>query len=295
MIRMMLFGFIILFDFVYASTGSLINNLQYLEKETKGHIGLSVIDLNNDQHLSYHGDELFPMGCTSKVIGVAAILKQSMTNNKLLDERIYYKKSDLTNWTPVTQQHLSSGMTIDQLNQAAIEYSDNTAMNLLVVKAGGLNQINQFANNDLHNKSFRQDRNWPNEALAVPGGKLDNSTPNDMANSLNELLFGNVLGQEQKAKLQTWMKMCKTGDKRIRSGIPKGWEVADKTGTGYFYAVTNDIAVVWPPKCKPIILAVYYYRQDKKASKKEDMLGKVANIALHELAKNDACLKNQLH
>ena len=52
------------------------------------------------------------MGCTSKVMGVAAILSKSMSDSALLSQRVDYTKKDLTNWNPVTEKHLSSGMTV---------------------------------------------------------------------------------------------------------------------------------------------------------------------------------------
>lgn len=285
-------------SFVYANSAensiTFIRNLQQIEKETNGHIGLSAINTANNTQLEYHGNETFPMGCTSKVIGVASILKQSMTNEKLLGNRIYYKRNDLVNWTPVTANHIHDGMTVKELCQAAIEQSDNTAMNLLVTWQGGLNKINQFART-LGNKSFRQDRNWPGEALAVPGGVKDSSTPNDMEQSYYKLLFDDVLAKPQRDQLQIWMKACKTGNNRIRRGIPPGWIVGDKTGSGYYYAITNDVAVVWPPKCAPIVMAIYYYRNGKNMATKEEVLGKSARLIIDEFAKNDICLKEQLH
>ncbi len=302
--KLVFFSIISILGFAYADEDisknlTLINSkslplqLTKLEKISSGHIGLSAIDTGNNIFLEYNANQRFPMGCTSKVIGVSAILKQSMANETLLQDRIYYKESDLTGWAPVTSHHLKDGMTVKELSEAAIEQSDNTAMNLLVTKLGGLDKINQFAK-AIGNNSFRQDRNWPDEALAVPGEELDTSTPHDMARSLQTLLFGNVLAKPERENLQSWMLQCKTGDKRIRSGIPKGWIVADKTGTGFYYAVTNDIAVVWPLKCKPIILAVYYHRNTKNAAKREDVLGKVAHLTLEEFAKQDQCLQNAL-
>jgi beta-lactamase class A len=45
------------------------------------------------------------------------------------------------------------------------------------------------------------------------------------------------------------------GARRIRAGLPEGWKVADKAGTGN-YGRANDIAVVHPPRTEPLVLAV---------------------------------------
>ena len=48
------------------------------------------------------------------------------------------------------------------------------------------------------------------------------------------------------------------GTKFFKAGVPAGWRVAHKTGTGG-YGPTNDIGVVYPPAGEPITLAVYYH------------------------------------
>ena len=40
-----------------------------------------------------------------------------------------------------------------------------------------------------------------------------------------------------------------------RAGVPDGWAVGDKTGTGATYGARNDIAVVWPPNAAPLVVA----------------------------------------
>src|SRR5438105_7780170 len=117
--------------------------LARLEASSGGRLGIAAIDTGNNQRILYRANEYFPMGCTSKVIGVAAILKKSMKDNQLLQERVLYKKNDLTNWIPITEKHLTDGMTVAELCAAAISYSDNTAMNLLTKKLGGPAGLNK--------------------------------------------------------------------------------------------------------------------------------------------------------
>lgn len=46
------------------------------------------------------------------------------------------------------------------------------------------------------------------------------------------------------------------GDKRIRTGFPPDWKIADKTGSGD-YGRTNDVAVVWSPSGASYVVAIY--------------------------------------
>jgi beta-lactamase class A len=264
--------------------------LAKLEASSGGRIGMYAINTANNTHLQYRADERFPMGCTAKVMGVATVLHQSMSNNALLSEKIYYTKKDLTNWTPITEKHIASGMTVAELSAAAISYSDNTAMRLLVKKMGGLEQMNKFARS-IDDKTFRQDHDWPEEALSGGLGNVnDSTTPKAMAESLQKLAFTNVLAKPQQQLLISWLKANVTGDTRIRAGVPKNWVVGDKTGTGAVYGTTNDIGIIWPTKCAPIVLAIYYTTNDKQAKKKDDIVASVTRIVVDEFAKNDRCI-----
>ncbi|MBJ8206493.1 serine hydrolase, partial [Bacillus cereus] len=79
----------------------------------------------------------------------------------------------------------------------------------------------------------------------------DTSTPKAIAKTLQSFTLGTVLPSEKRELLVDWMKRNTTGNKLIRAGVPKGWEVADKTGAGS-YGTRNDIAIIWPPNKKPI-------------------------------------------
>ncbi|MCX7114551.1 MAG: serine hydrolase [Gammaproteobacteria bacterium] len=64
------------------------------------------------------------------------------------------------------------------------------------------------------------------------------STPTAMQINLQKLVLGDVLGKIQREKLKSWLIGNTTGDLRIRAGVPKGWIVADKTGSGSSYGIT---------------------------------------------------------
>ena len=273
---------------------SIQKQLAELEASSRGRIGVHVINTANNTYLSYRANERFPTGCTSKVIGVATILHNSMSDGTLLSQTISYTKKDLTDWSPITEKHLSSGMTVEQLCAASISYSDNTAMNLLVTKMGGLEQMSRFAHS-IGNTSFRQDNGWPEEAYSGGTGDLkDSSTPKDMANSLQKLAFADVLAKPQRNMLVSWLKSNTTGDLRIRAGLPRGWIVADKTGTGGAYGTTNDLGIIWPPKCAPIIMAIYYTSDAKDAEKREDVVASATQLLINKLAQSDQCIKKNI-
>jgi beta-lactamase class A len=66
----------------------------------------------------------------------------------------------------------------------------------------------------------------------------------------------NALTPGSRELLLSWMRQCTTGLGRLRAGLPAGWIVGDKTGTGRRGAV-NDLAIAWPPGRPPILIAAY--------------------------------------
>ncbi len=77
-----------------------------------------------------------------------------------------------------------------------------------------------------------------------------------MLQNLRTLAFGSALSAASKDQLNKWLLGNRTGDTRLRAGLPPGWRCGDKTGSGERGA-TNDIGVVWPPQGSPVLVTVY--------------------------------------
>lgn len=265
--------------------------LAALEATMKGQVGVFAMNTANNQHLQYRANERFPVQSTFKVMAISAILKQSMNNKHLLQQKITYSKNDLVYWSPITEKHLAEGMTIAELCAAAMSYSDNTATNLIVKKLGGPKAVTAFARS-INDKTFRID-NWEPELNSNPSKIQDTSTPKAMEKSLQKLTLGNVLASPQREQLVTWMKGNTTGDKRIRAGVLKGWTVADKTGSGS-YGIANDIGIIWPPNCAPLVVAIYSMHNKKDARIDERIIALATRHVIGEFAKTDQCVKRNL-
>lgn len=254
--------------------------LAMLERQAQGRLGLSLLNTATQQHFSYRGEERFPVCSTFKTLLVAAILRQSMQNNKLLQQRPGFSEQDVqaSGYAPVTARHVASGMSIAELCAATIQYSDNAAANVLLKILGGPEALTAFMR-EVGDSHFRLDRWEPELNSAIPDDLRDTSTPMAMVNSLNKLVLGDALGLTQRAQLADWLKGNTTGDKRIRAGVKSGWQVGDKTGTGA-YGTTNDVAIIWPDNAKPLLLGVYFTQQLKDATPREDVIASATRIAL---------------
>jgi beta-lactamase class A len=257
-----------------------------LEASSGVRLGVYAINTNNNQIIAYRANERFPMQSTVKLIGVSALLQQSNHNRKLLEEKIHYTKNDLTFWHPITGKYVKSGMSLEELSEAAIIYSDNPAINLIIKKLGGPKSITDFAHS-IGNKTFNL-VHYEGDLNSNPKYQEDTSTPKDMAISVEKLTLGNILAKPLRTQLVTWMMNSTTSYKRIRSGVPIAWVVADKTGSGD-YGIVNDIGIVWSPACKPIVLAIYTAGNKQDAKRRDDIVATTTEIILDEFAKNDSC------
>jgi beta-lactamase class A len=117
-----------------------------LERDLGGRVGVAAIDTGNGQRFGYREAERFPMCGTFKFLAVAAILQSVDRNEERLNRRISYSSADLLDWAPITKEHVHDGsMTLEALCAAAIEYSDDTAGNLLLHPIGGPAKLTEYA------------------------------------------------------------------------------------------------------------------------------------------------------
>lgn len=237
-------------------TAPLIEAIKQLELKSGGRLGVSVLDTTTGVPIHHKGDERFPMCSTFKVLAAAAILKDVGSKLEGLERRVRIEQADLVEYSPVTSEHVGGeGMTLRELCEAAITRSDNTAGNALLKNIGGPAGLTSFARS-LGDKLTRLDRIETELNEAAPGDPRDTTTPNAMAANFRRLLVGDVLLPEARDQLGKWLIANKTGDTRLRAGLPQGWHVGDKTGAGE-HGTTNDVAIVWPPDRSPLIVAVY--------------------------------------
>lgn len=255
--------------------------LNTLEKYSQGRLGVALINTEDNSQIIYRGEERFAMASTSKVMAVAAVLKASEKQAGLLDKNITIKKSDLVAYSPITEKHLTIGMTLAELSAATLQYSDNTAMNKILDYLGGPAKVTQFARS-INDVTYRLDRKEPELNTAIHGDPRDTTSPIAMAKSLQALTLGDALGQSQRQQLVTWLKGNTTGDHSIKAGLPKHWVVGDKTGSGD-YGTTNDIAVIWPENHAPLILVIYFTQQEQDAKYRKDIIAKAAEIVTKEI------------
>jgi beta-lactamase class A len=238
------------------SSPPLVEEMKQLEAKSGGRLGIAVLDTKDGSIIQHRGDERFPMCSTFKLLASAAVLKGSGDDLAALQRRVHFEKSDLVTYSPETEKHAGGeGMSLAEVCEAAITLSDNTAANLMLKGIGGPEGLTAFARS-LGDQVTRLDRTEPELNEAVPGDPRDTTSPNAMAATVRKLLLGDALNAAARDQLARWLVANKTGDARLRAGLPRAWRVGDKTGTGGL-GTNNDVAIVWPANRPPLIIGCY--------------------------------------
>ena len=261
-----------------AEHAALDRQLATLEQQHQGRIGVALYQPDTGLSYGYRAEERFPFASTFKALLAAAVLQRSEFDPQWLQRVVHYRADDLLSYAPITRPHLAHGMSREALAIASVQYSDNTAANLLLEALGGLDEFNRFVA-ALGDQKFRLDRQEPDLNSALPGDNRDTTTPAAIATTLSRLTLGNGLAAPQQARFNAWLKGNTTGDAAIRAGVPSGWIVGDKTGGGG-YGTTNDIAVLWPPQGTPLVLALYFTQPSPDAKPRQAVLAEATRLVL---------------
>ncbi len=107
-----------------------------LENEFNAQLGVYAMDTGTNQTIEYRPQERFAYSSTFKPLAAAILLEQN--NIEDLEKSVTYTEDDLVTYSPVTEKHVDTGMTLLEISEAAIRKSDNTAGNLLLDALGGV-------------------------------------------------------------------------------------------------------------------------------------------------------------
>ncbi len=178
-------------------------------------------------------------------------------------------------YSPVTEGRVGGSMTLAELCDAAVRYSDNSALNLLLRELGGPAGLDA-ALEEVGDEVTEVARDEPGLNSAVPGDTRDTTTPRAIAAALRAYAVdGAATDPDDRELLLDWLRRNTTGDTLIRAGVPGDWVVGDKTGTGG-YGTRNDIAVLVPPGRAPIVLAVLSSKEAPDAEHDDALIAAAA-------------------
>lgn len=250
-----------------------------LEDQFDARVGVFGLDTGTGATVEYRADERFAFASTIKAL-LAGVALDSVPPEGAA-EVITFGADDIVTYSPITEAHLDTGMTLQEIAHAAVAFSDNTAANLLFERVGGPTGL-QAALLSLGDTTTSTDRIESELNDWAPGELRDTSTPRAMAENLGRIVVGDALRDDARDFLLQAMRDSTTGDELIRAAAPDGWTVGDKSGASE-HGGRNDIAVLERPDGPPVVLAIYSNRLDPSADRDDAVVAQAARVALAAL------------
>ncbi|SMC66759.1 class A beta-lactamase [Kibdelosporangium aridum] len=250
-----------------------------LERRFDARLGVYAIATGSGATIVHRSDERFAFCSTFKGLAAAAVLHRNPMAH--LDTVLTYTEADLMKSSAITKRNVATGMKIRDLCDAAVRFSDGTAGNLLLRDIGGPAQLTAYLRG-LGDDVTRMDRIEPTITEAKPGDPRDTTTPRAIGTDYQRIVLGDALAADKRDFLRDLLERSVTGAKRMRAGVPQGWRVADKTGTGD-YGTLNDIGVVWPPDAPPLVIAIMSSKSAADAKYDEAVIAEAAAYVVNAL------------
>lgn len=265
------------------ANNSFLDDVREIEADLNARIGVVVLDTQTGNTDIYRGNERFPVLSTFKTLACAHLLHLAEQDQVSLDTLVPIERSDIVPYAPVTEKQIGGpGMSLRSLCHATMTTSDNTAANLILRATGGPSALTDYLR-AMGDKITRLDR-WEVELnSAIPGDERDTTTPLAMITTLRTLILGDALLTGPRQQLIDWMKGTRVADHLLRSVLPPGWQIADRTGAGENGARAIT-AIVWPPERAPLLIAIYITETEASFSRRNAAIADIGRVLFNSLA-----------
>lgn len=263
------------------SPNALLDTIKQVEADLKGKVGVAVLDVSTQDTSHYNGHSRFPMMSTFKILACAKLLADIDNKSQSFDTAVIIDGASLITYSPITENHINQTFTLEQACTATMETSDNTAANIVLSAIGGPKTLTQFMQS-IGDHTTRLDRIEPELNQALVGDPRDTTTPIAMVNSLDTLLFGTVLTDSSKQQLKQWMTDNKVAGSLLRSVLPDGWVIADRSGAGG-HGSRGITAIIWPNNGSPKIISIYITQSTATMEERNQAIATIGKTIFSEI------------
>jgi beta-lactamase class A len=253
-----------------------------------GEVGLAVQDIATGRILHANGDELYPQQSVSKFWVALAALGEADDGDFDLAEQVTLRREDMTVFHQPLREIVRARGRFDtdygDLLDRALTRSDNTANDRILRRIGGPERGQDFIDDaDLAGIRFGTDERTKQSAIAglkwhpaysvrnaffearaeLPDAvrrasfeayladPMDGASPIGIAHALGQLARGALLSSVSTELLLATLEQTRSGPRRLKGGVPPGWTIAHKTGTGQEFGGEqsgyNDIGIITSP------------------------------------------------
>lgn len=246
-------------------------------------IGVSIKGIEDKDTLSINGNLNAPLMSVFKFHIALATLNLVDKGKLSLVQKIFIKKEELheDTWSPIRDEYPNGNMylTLDQLLKYTVSHSDNNGCDILLELIGGTETVQKFINKqgikDFSIKVNEQEmRTWENLYI-------NTTTPLATTVLLEKFYKGKVLKKKSTNYLYQIMVECSRGITWMKAGLPKGTELAHRTGISDrnendLRAAMNDVGIFKLPNGNHIILSVYLKNITEEREVTEKIIADIA-------------------
>jgi len=267
-------------------TDALAREMKRLATTVEGPIAVAAIHLESDRRVGVNGDQLFPMASVLKVPLAVTLLSRADAGDLDLDGMIEVQVADLVAGSGLLQMAFKQPrvmLSVLSLIDLMLVASDNSASDILLRLAGGPEAVNEQMRR-LGIRDIRIDRStatliadFDANNLRFLNDRRDTATPEAITNLLAQVWRGQVLQSKNTAMLLDAMRRCQTGLDRIPALLPRGTEVAHKTGT--LGAIANDVGVITLPDESHVAIAVMSACTKATEAQRNRAIAEMARVA----------------
>lgn len=283
-------------DIPQGPSRQLTDSINALGRAFSGEVGIAVRDVEEGWTVSWNGDRYLPQQSVSKTWVAMTVLDRVDRGEMSLDRMVDVRPEHAVVFhQPMLSRMGNEGFRapIRELFTQAMTRSDNLANDRLLWLAGGPEAVRAFfERNDLEGlrfgpgerelqagiagltwrQSMSRGRNFYNARSSLSqsvrraamdrylADPIDGATPDGMVEALARLVQGELLSERSTELMISTMRASRTGPRRLRGGVPNGWQFGHKTGTGQnlngMVAGYNDVGVVTTPDGRNYAVAV---------------------------------------
>jgi len=278
--------------------------LEKLAERYREPVGIAVTDVSQRWTAEVAGEEVFPQQSVSKLWVALSALQAVDRGAMSLQQKVVLTQDDRSVFNQPLASRIrgSKGYetTVYDLLRRALTESDNAANDKLIRELGGGGVVTRtLAEKGLDGLGVGETERdmqtraagltwkpeygltwiWKTAREQLPDSVRDRALADYLANppdgakpaaitrSLAALKRGELLSPASTQVMLELMAECRTGGSRLRAGLPRGWSIAHKTGTGPDWRGAsigiNDVGLVTAPDGKTFAVAVMM-RQTRK-------------------------------
>lgn len=267
---------------------ALQQELNRIAASFQGKVGIGVTQAGCDWVVGARQDEFFPQQSVSKLWVALSVLDAVDQGKVRLDQPLTLRPEDLVVFNqPMRWRLLEEGsltLPVHSLLESSLSLSDNLANDKLLWTVGGPDHVRGV----LKDRGLHGIRFGPGERLLQSGiagvewkpelalannfndarerlpleqrqallaryvaDPMDGATPAGISKALGQLAMGDLLSPANTQVMLDIMAHSRSGPRRLKGGVPAGWKVYHKTGTGQelrgLATGYNDVAVFQAP------------------------------------------------